>query len=105
MIIGASNSVFESLDQGDTVTEILPGIRVNSLAGDPILYGLPGSTEMLHISSNADVYRRTAAHPSPLVAVTQPNGSFIRDLSIDLDDPSRLFAVSSSDVRFSTTVP
>lgn len=101
LLIGASNSVYESMDQGDTVTEILPLVTVNSSAGDPILYGVPGNADMLHIASGADVYRRTAAHPSPLVAVTQPNGLFIRDISIDPDNPSRLFAVSSADVRFS----
>ncbi|MDA8017156.1 MAG: RTX toxin [Thermoanaerobaculia bacterium] len=101
LLIGAENSVYESMDHGDTVTEIAPSLAVNPFVGDPILYGVPGNADMLHVAVGADVYRRTAAHPAPLTAVTQPNGDTIMDISIDPGDPSRLFATSSSDVRYS----
>src|SRR5262249_25594881 len=43
LIIGAGNSVYESLDRGDTIREIGPGIVTNGSGPHPIAYGAQGN--------------------------------------------------------------
>ena len=101
LIIGASNGVYESTDHGTTVSAIGNGIRVNGFQGDPIIYGVPGNADLLYVADDSDIFARTTAPPAPLVAVTPPGGT-INDLTIDPDSPSRLFALDSNQVFFST---
>ena len=72
LIIGAANSVYELDDEGDTVTEIGPGIAANEALGTtyaaPIAYGAVGNADLLYVGSLNDVFVRTAAQPAPLVA-------------------------------------
>lgn len=68
MIIGGANSVYESLDQGDTVNEIGVGITVNGLDMDPIAYGASDNPEMLYVGSGTQVFIRNAAAPAALTA-------------------------------------
>jgi photosystem II stability/assembly factor-like uncharacterized protein len=72
LIVGAANSVYESDDEGDTVTEIGPGIVVNeglsTTNASPIAYGVTGNDDLLYVGSGSDVFVRTAGHPAPLVA-------------------------------------
>ena len=99
LIIGGSNSVYESLDQGSTVTEIGPGITASG-RGDAIVYGVPGNADLLYVADDDAIFGRTAAPPAALTAVTSPGGT-ITDLSIDPDSPARLFASDSDQVFFS----
>lgn len=102
LIIGADNSVYESLDQGDTVTEIGPGIRVNGLGSDPIAYGGTGNPDMLYVGSGAQVFVRTAAPPAVLIASAAYNGGVVVDIGIARHDPDTAF-VADSDQVFRTT--
>ena len=101
LIIGASNGVYESSDQGDTVSAIGAGITINGFQGDPIVYGVPGNADLLYVAEGSDIFGRTSAPPAALTAVTPPGGS-INDLTIDPDSPARLFAIDSNQVFFST---
>lgn len=96
LIIGASNSIYESLDQGNTITEIGPGRRINAFAGTPILYGVPGNPNLLYAAAGSTLLRRTAAPPAALTVVTSPSASTIQDLAIDPDNPSTLFSADSA---------
>ena len=99
LIIGAGNSVYESLDQGDTVSEIGVGIRVNDLGDDPIAYGAVGNADMLYVGSGAQVFVRTAAAPAPLTASpTYPGTAAIVDIAIDPSTPNTAFVVDSANV-------
>jgi photosystem II stability/assembly factor-like uncharacterized protein len=106
LIIGANNSVYESLDQGDTVTAIVTGIggriRVNGLGSDPIAYGGAGNPDMLYVGSGAQVFVRTAAPPAVLIASAAYNGGVVVDIGIDPADPNTAF-VADSDQIFRTT--
>ena len=51
LIILGVNSVYESSDQGDNITEIGPGIGLNVSNRDPIAYGAAGNADMLYIGS------------------------------------------------------
>lgn len=68
LIVLGSNSVYESLDQGDTMTEIGPGIGQAVSNRDPIAYGAAGNADMLYIGSGDQVFIRDAAPPDPLTA-------------------------------------
>ena len=99
LIIGGANSVYESLDQGDTITEIAPGIGVNGTGRDPIAYGSAANPDILYIGSGSNVYIRTGPPPTPLVlSATYPATGLVSDLVIDPDDPLTAFAIDSAAV-------
>ena len=76
LVIGAVNGVYESDDQGDTVTEIGPGLRVNAALpttyAAPIAYGASSNADVLYVGSRNDVFVRTGA---PLVASVAYSGT------------------------------
>jgi hypothetical protein len=99
LIIGANNSVYESLDQGNTVTEIGAGIQVNDLGNDPIAYGAAGNVDMLYIGSGAQVFIRNAAAPAALTAAaTYPGTAAIVDIAIDPSAPNTAFVADGANV-------
>lgn len=87
IVIGGGNSVYESFDQGDNVTEIGPGIVANGTGFDPISYGHPGDPDFLIVGVGDNVYIRNGAHPNPLaLSATYPGagtGFTVRDTVID----------------------
>jgi hypothetical protein len=111
IIIGGRNSVYESLDQGDTITEIGPGIRVNStgfepFGRDPIAYGAAGNAEMLYVAEEDRVYVRDAAHPDPLDDSTnypgRGTGRWVVDIAIDPGDPDTAYVIDRDHVYRTT---
>ena len=107
LIIGGSNGIYESLDRGDTTTQLNGNLRIQATAGTPIIYGVPGNANFLMVGANqvtpsviGQIYRRTAAPPAALTLVnTLPQ---VNDLAIDPANLNRIFAVSNSNVWFST---
>ena len=104
LVIGAGNSVYESLDQGNTVSEIGVGIVVNDTSTDPIAYGAAGNPDMLYVGSQARVFIRNAAPPAALtVSATYPGtGGNVIDIAIDPAAPNTAFVVDATTV-FRTT--
>ncbi len=99
LIIGGSNSVYESLDQGDTITEIGPGIGVNGTGRDPIGYGAVGNADILYIGSSSNLYVRTGPAPAALnLSAAYPGSGTIADLVIDPDDPLTAYVIDSGAV-------
>jgi|GEM_PF-1071891 len=100
LLILANNGVYESLDQGGTVTQIST-VRGNSIVGSPVVYGSPGNAAYVHLASDARTYTRTMeggtlnqlAHVFPLNVV---------DVDIDSAQVSRLFAITATTVYLST---
>lgn len=102
LIIGAENSVYESMDQGETITEIGPGIRVNDTGPNIIAYGAAGNANMLYLGSDVRVFVRTAASPAPLrQSTTYPGGSVV-GIAIDPNDPRTAYVIDPGRV-FRTT--
>ena len=107
LIIGGSNGVYESLDRGDTTALLNSNLRIQSFAGTPIIYGVPGNANFLMVGANqitpsvtGQIYRRTAAPPAALTLVNSlPQ---VNDLAIDPANLNRIFAVSNANVWFST---
>lgn len=102
-LIIAGTSVYESLDQGDTMTEIGPGIQVNDSGRNPIAYGAAGNADMLYVGSGTQVFIRTAAAPAALTqSATYPGTRVVEDIAIHLSTPNTAFVIDSTTV-FRTT--
>jgi hypothetical protein len=99
LVIGAFNSVYESFDQGFTVTEAGPGIGVNGNGADPVAYGGAGNADALYVGSGDRVFVRTAAPPAPLLAAATFPGSgsgfTVRDVVLDPTDAAAAYVVNS----------
>lgn len=101
LIIGAVNGVYESLDQGGTITRISTA-RINAIAGKPIVYGVPGNAEYLYYAAGNALWLRTATAQAP-VQVGTAGSATLRDVATDPDLTSRVFALNSTTVFLSTT--
>ena len=100
LVIGADNSVYESDDQGDTITAISP-IRINDAGA--IAYGAAGNPDILYVGAGTRVFVRTAAHPAPLTAsAAYPGTGFVVGIAVVPDDPQAAFAADELRV-FRTT--
>jgi subtilisin-like proprotein convertase family protein len=100
LLIGAFNGVYESLDQGATVTRIATQV-VNSSSGDALEYGVPGNSAFIYLASGNNLYLRTAGSGAPTL-VNTIGALTLRDVAVDPAQPTRLFALSSSAVSFSS---
>ncbi|HVR99463.1 MAG TPA: hypothetical protein VMW27_22765, partial [Thermoanaerobaculia bacterium] len=107
LVIGAANGVYESLDAGDTVTEIGPGIRINSIGFKPLAYGALPNPNALYLGGSDNpavfpsnkVWVRTGAPPAPLTrSVSYPGTRAIRSIAIDPRDGDQAFVVDSGNV-------
>jgi hypothetical protein len=106
LIIGGGNSVYESLDQGDTITEIGPGIPVNAGGRKPIAYGATGNAEMLYVGSADQVFVRAAAPPAALTAsAAYPgagSGRLVASIAVDPANAQRAFVIDTGNVYQTT---
>ncbi|HEV3261806.1 MAG TPA: hypothetical protein VG013_33460 [Gemmataceae bacterium] len=102
LIIGAGNSVYESLDQGDTITEIGRGIVVNGNGTNPIAYGAAGNPDMLYVGSGAHVFVRKAPSPAALTRSVAYTGGRVVGIAIDPKDPQHAYVVDSASVYRTT---
>lgn len=55
VIIGANNGVYESMDGGDTVTQI-SSAKINAFNGDPVVYGVDGSSGYLLFGAASNLF-------------------------------------------------
>jgi hypothetical protein len=101
LVIGATNGVYESFDQGETIRQIAT-VGVNGGGGHPLVYGGAGNADVLYVGSGDTVQVRTGAPPAALVAsATYPGrgtGRAVIDLAGDPSDSSTAVAVDSASV-------
>ena len=100
LVIGGSNGVFESLDQGESTTFVGPGIGsfTNAMAYGGTKNGTP-NPDVLYYGDGAVVYRRTAAG-TPAVPTTTPfPGGEVRDIALSPRDHDVAFVVGPSSVH------
>ncbi len=99
LIIGGNNSVYESLDQGDSIREIGPTISANSGGRNPFAYGVAGNMGLLYVGANNSVYIRPALPPATLVlSAAYPGTGTVADITIDPDNPATAYVVDTSSV-------
>jgi uncharacterized repeat protein (TIGR01451 family) len=103
LVIGGANSVYESFNQGNTITEINgPGANRNAMAYGGRSGGVDNQ-DVLYVGSGSAVFLRTTAGGvlAPTAALPAGAGT-IRDVVLDPDDWRIAFAVDSNQV-FRTT--
>jgi hypothetical protein len=97
MILGGQ-SVYESLDQGDTVAEIAPRLALNENGANPIAYGAANNSDMLYVGAVAQVYVRQKAPPSPLTPSASYKGGYVLGIVMDPSRAEVAFVVSPNHV-------
>jgi hypothetical protein len=113
LVIGGSNTVFESFDQGSTVT-IINGPRANAMAYGGRSGGVDNQ-EVLYVGSGGAIIppnttpeppqvfvRTTAGAPLALTAPLPAGAAIVRDVVMDPDDWRSAYVVDSNRV-FRTT--
>lgn len=102
LVIGGANSVYESMDQGDTISEIGPGIVANGTGPHSIAYGATGNANMLYAGSGDRVFVRTAAPPAALTqSATYPGtgtGRPVMGVTINHSTPQNAFVIDPTNV-------
>jgi len=98
LILGGKNSVYESFDRGDTISEIGPGIAVTESVSNPVAYGAKGNPDMLYVGSGSQVYVRKSASPAALQPCASYSGDTIFGIAINPDEPMTAVLVSASAV-------
>ena len=103
LVIGGDRSVYESLDQGDTIREIGADILVNSTtAGNAMAYGgrLAGvpNPDVLYVGSGFSVFRRTTPGSVLQFAGIPPASGIVRDVVIDPQNWNRIYVITDYEV-------
>ena len=98
MIIGGGNGVYESLDEGDTLSAIGPGIVVNASGRNPIAYGGVGAEDALYVGAANRVFVRFNAGASLTVSSTYPGSRIVEGIDAQLSNPKVAYVVDSSQV-------
>jgi hypothetical protein len=106
LVISAANSVYESLDRGDTIFEAGPGVRPTGTGVDPVAYGAGGNPNALYVGATDRVFIRMTAYPAPLVVSAAfpgtGTGLVVTDIALDPSDASSAFVTNQAGV-FRTT--
>jgi len=103
LILGGANSVYESLNQGNTITEINgPGANSNAMAYGGRSGGVDNQ-DVIYVGSGTAVFLRTTAGAdlAPTAALP-PGGGTVRDVVLDPDDWRSAYVIDSNQV-FRTT--
>jgi PQQ-like domain len=98
LIIGDSNSVYESLDQGDTVREIGPGVIVNGTGPNPIAYGAEANPDILYVGAGNQVFVRKSASPSPLIPSSAFSGDTVVGIALNPRNGNNAFVITPTQV-------
>jgi photosystem II stability/assembly factor-like uncharacterized protein len=97
LIIGAQNGLYESFDEGDTVSEIA-SIIVNDTGPQIIAYGATGNADMLYVGSGSRVFVRSAAPPQGLSRADSYPGGRVLGIAIDPANGARAFVIDQQRV-------
>ena len=99
LAIGGSNSVYESLDQGNSVTALSVGFGVNRMA---LAYGGRkagvANPDVLYFGSGSTVRGRTTSGGAVSATPTAFPGGTVQDVFLDSNDWARVFVADSSSV-------
>lgn len=107
LVIGGGSSVYESLDQGDTIREVGAGIVVNSTtSGNAMAYGgrragVP-NPDVLYVGSGFSVFRRTTPGSVLQFAGVPTTRGIVRDVVIDPENWNRVYVITDFEVFVST---
>jgi Ca2+-binding RTX toxin-like protein len=106
LLIGGGNSLYESLNQGNTITEIGRGIAVNGFGGEPLVAGgrrngVPNPDVIYAGSGNRVFVRTVAGGPVSATATAFPGGT-VSDIVLDPNDWMTAYVADSNRVYRTT---
>jgi hypothetical protein len=101
LVIAATNGVYESFDQGDSITRLITNRANANSGGNSLIYGVPGNPEFLYFASTTGLFLRTSAAPTLPTQVNTLSAT-VRDVAADRTAPARLFAITDLNVFFSS---
>ena len=101
IVIGGQNAVYESADQGDTITELKPPIRANnpgpSFTGEA--KAVMPNADLLYVGSGSALYKRTAPSPAELTQLTAyPGTAPITGVTVNPSVYDEVFVTDASNV-------
>jgi hypothetical protein len=106
LLIAGANSLYESLDQGDTIREIGPGVFAVGIGRQPLAYGHPDNPDVIYSGDIDSIAVRTGPQGSPVV--NRPSfpgtgtGLTIRGIAIDPLDHETAYVANGNDVYVTT---
>lgn len=106
LLIGGANSLYETLDQGDTISEIGPGVYAVGIGRQPLAYGHPDNPDVVYSGNIDSIAVRTGPPGSPVV--NRPSfpgtgtGLTIRGIAIDPFDHETAYVANGNDVYVTT---
>ncbi len=110
LLIGARDDLYESLDQGATVSTVpvtaacLPlfpsNMRANSDAS--MVYGHPNNAELIYVGCQTRVYVRTTAGGNLTATTAAFPGGTVQGIAVDPADEDVLYVIGSTSVYQST---
>jgi uncharacterized repeat protein (TIGR01451 family) len=103
LVLGGSNSVYESFNQGNTITEIDgPGANRDAIAYGGRSGGVD-NLDVLYVGSGSAVFLRTTAGAALAPTAALPAGAgAVRDIALDPDEWRSAYAIDNNQV-FRTT--
>ncbi|QDS91756.1 Dockerin type I repeat protein [Roseimaritima multifibrata] len=108
LILGGGNSTYESMDRGENLTEIAPGLVINAPGngdrdGIPVVYGgrlnNVDNPEILYVGSGNQVFlRTTAAGPLNATAALPAGATNVQGIAVDPENWMTVYVVDSDQV-------
>ncbi|MFP6596163.1 MAG: hypothetical protein VCC01_01790, partial [Candidatus Hydrogenedentota bacterium] len=98
IVIGGSNGIAESLDNGSTATYL----STASINDDGLAYGANGNAEVLYAAVSSTILVRLSGTGAPVATAAAFPGGFIPDIVIDPSDENTLYAIDSNQVFVTT---
>lgn len=96
MVFGANNGVYESFDQGNTITQLMPVVTANANFSEALAYGAAGNPDLIYVGSANELWSRSGPPPALLIqSASYPGTSTIREIAIDPNDPLTVFVADS----------
>lgn len=102
LLVSTANGLFESIDQGNTVTQV-PGFngQVNDFGRDAIAYGTSDNPEIIYAGASDSVLIRTVSDDSLVVSAAYSGGN-VRGITLNPDNSQEAFVIDNNQV-FRTT--
>ena len=101
LVIAAANSVYESPDQGDSISEIGPGVSGNGMAYGGSAGGV-ANPEVLYVAANNGIYVRTNIGGTLTQTPAAIPGRLARDVAFQPDNWANVFVINDNSVFQST---
>lgn len=98
LIIGALNDVYESLDQGNTVSTIpaAGGVNIQANSDATMVYGHPNNAELIYVGAGTQVFVRTTAGGNLAPTTGAFPGGTVSGVAVDPANENTVYAIGNA---------